>query len=144
LIEKKIIEFIREHHLLTLASSYENKPYCANCFYAFFEEKTRFIIASDSKTKHMRYLEQNPNFAGTIALETKEVGLIRGLQFSGVIKKANTKEKALYIKTFPYALALNPTLWSLHVEYMKFTDNRLGFGKKLEYKKEEGAKLAPI
>lgn len=143
MIDKKLIEFIKEHHILTLASSYENIPYCASCFYAFYEDKMRFIIASENKTKHMQNLNKNPNFAGSIALETKEVGKIRGLQFGGTIKEASLREKAFYIKTFPYALALNPTLWSLDVDYMKFTDNRLGFGKKLELKKNRGL-LAPI
>lgn len=130
--KEKIIEFIDKHHLLSLASTYEDKPYCANCFYAFSQKTMRFIIASSDDTKHMKQLSINPSFAGTIALETKEIGKIIGIQFTGVIEKANLKEKALYLKTYPYALALNPTLWSLHVKYIKLTDNRLGFGKKFE------------
>ena len=130
---KKLIEFIKEHHLLTLSTCKQDLPYSASCFYAFYEENMRFVIASDEKTKHIKNLQENPNFSGVIALETKEVGNIRGIQFRGKILKATTKEKALYLKTYPYAIALNPTLWSLHVEYIKFTDNRLGFGKKKEF-----------
>ena len=80
----------------------------------------------------MQNLLKNPNFSATIALETKEVGKIQGLQLRGIVKKASSREKTLYFKTYPYAIALKPTLWSLHVEYLKFTDNRLGFGHKLE------------
>ena len=134
MIDKRVIEFIKEHHLLTLATCKENKPYCANCFYAYDIKKSRFIIASSEETKHIKDIHVNNSIAGTISLETNKVGLIRGIQFTGIIKKAKTKEKALYLKTFPFALALNPTLWSLHVDYIKFTDNRLGFGKKLEFK----------
>ncbi|RLA72798.1 MAG: hypothetical protein DRG78_23330 [Epsilonproteobacteria bacterium] len=140
----KLIEFIKEHHVLCLSTCKDNLPYSASCFYAFFKNEMRFIIASDEKTEHIQNLKDNPAFAGTISLETKEVGKIRGIQFRGNIQKANSKEKAIYIKTYPYAIALNPTLWSLHVEYIKFTDNRLGFGKKREYKKEHGANLAPV
>ena len=130
---KRLIEFIKEHHLLTLCTCKENMPYSASCFYAFFEDEMRFIIASDEKTDHIKNLQKNPNFSGVIALETKEIGKIRGIQFKGTIKVANIKEKKLYFKTYPYAITLNPTLWSLHVEYIKFTDNRLGFGKKKEF-----------
>jgi len=141
---KKIVEFVKEHHLLSLSTCKDNIPHSANCFYAFDETGFSFIIASDESTRHMQELHVNPNYAGVIALETKEVGKIRGLQFSGIIKKATLYEKALYIKTFPYALAMNPTLWTLHVNELKFTDNRLGFGKKLIYKKEkDGVKLTP-
>jgi len=141
---KKLIEFIKEHHLLSISTCKDNLPHSANCFFAFFEEEMRFIIASDKNTQHIQNLQANPYFSGTIALETKKVGMIQGIQFSGTIKETTTEEKTLYLKTFPYALALNPTLWSLHIEEIKFTDNRLGFGKKKFYKKEGGAKLAPI
>ena len=144
MVEEKIYDFIKEHHLLSLSTCKDNIPHSASCFYAFYEDKFNFIIASDTSTRHIKDLHVNPNFSATIALETKDVGKIRGIQFSGIVKKATTEEKMLYLKTFPYALALNPTLWSLHVDRLKFTDNRLGFGKKLIYKREEGAKLAPI
>ncbi len=140
---KNIVEFTKEHHLLSLCTCKDDIPHSANCFYAFAEDKFRFVIASDNSTKHIKNLLKNPNYAATIALETKEISMIRGLQFSGIIKKANASEKALYLKTFPYALALNPTLWTLHVDSLKFTDNRLGFGKKKIFVREEGADLAP-
>ena len=141
---KKILEFIKEHHLLSLSTCKDNLPHSANCFYAFDKNKFNFIIASDESTRHMKELHVNPNFSATIALETNEIGKIRGLQFSGVVNKASPSEKLLYIKTFPYALALNPTLWTLHVKNLKFTDNRLGFGKKLIFKREkDGVKLTP-
>jgi uncharacterized protein YhbP (UPF0306 family) len=131
-MDSKIVEFVSLHHLLSLATCSNNKPWIANCFYAFDKNNFRFIIASDKKTLHMQNLLKNPNFSATIALETKEVGKIQGLQLRGIVKKASSREKTLYFKTYPYAIALKPTLWSLHVEYLKFTDNRLGFGHKLE------------
>lgn len=142
---KKILVFIKEHHLLSISTCKNDMPHSANCFYAFDKDKFNFIIASDESTRHIKELHVNPNFSATIALETTQIGKIRGLQFNGIVQKASTKEKALYLKEFPYALALNPTLWTLHVKHLKFTDNRLGFGKKLIYKREEdGVKLTPI
>jgi uncharacterized protein YhbP (UPF0306 family) len=144
LIDESIIEFINNHHLLSLSTCKDNLPWSASCFYAFDKNNFVFVIASDEKTLHVKNLLINPNYSALIALETKEVGKIQGLQFRGVINKSSSKEKALYLKTYPYAIALNPTLWTLSVEYLKFTNNKLGFGKKLEYKRSEGAKLAPI
>ncbi len=142
---KKLVEFIKEHHLLSLCTCKENIPHSANCFYAFSDDEFNFIIASDESTRHMTELHVNPNYAATIALETNEIGKIRGLQFSGIVKKATLIEKALYLKTFPYAIAMNPTIWTLHVKHLKFTDNRLGFGKKLIFKREkDGVRLTPI
>ena len=31
MIDKRIIDFIKAHHLLTLATTKDNIPYCANC-----------------------------------------------------------------------------------------------------------------
>jgi uncharacterized protein YhbP (UPF0306 family) len=134
MIDSKIITFIGEHHVLNLATCKDSVPYCANCFYAFDAENFRFIIASDTKTNHIRFALQNPYIAGTIYLETKEVGKIQGLQFTGQLKSPTAEEKKLYFKTYPFALAMMPKLWSLHIEYIKFTDNRLGFGGKIEHK----------
>jgi uncharacterized protein YhbP (UPF0306 family) len=36
--EKRIVNFIKEHHLLTLATSKENLSYCANGFYIYDEK----------------------------------------------------------------------------------------------------------
>ncbi len=33
--DKKITEFILKHHVLTLATSADNSPWCANCFYVY-------------------------------------------------------------------------------------------------------------
>ena len=61
------------------------------------------------------------------------VGKIQGVQFTGVFKAANEAEKKAYFKRFPYAIAMTPSLWSIEIGYLKFTDNTLGFGKKLEF-----------
>lgn len=128
------VAFIQKHHVLTLAVSDESGVWCASCFYAFCEQTACFIIASDLQTKHITKALKNSKIAGNIYLETKEVGKIEGLQFEATLQKATLKEKTLYLKAYPYALALNPTLWALHVNYMKLTDNKLGFGKKLEFR----------
>lgn len=133
MIDANISAFLTKHHLLTLATSQNNTPYCASCFYAFIKESATFVIATDAQTRHGREALENAHVAGTVALETKIVGKIQGVQFTGVFQKANEAEKKAYLKRFPYAIAMNPELWSITISYLKFTDNTLGFGKKLEF-----------
>lgn len=137
MINLKIVNFINKHHLLTLATSCDHTPYCASCFFVFDKEVPCFIIATDEKTRHGSEALLNPNVAGTIALETNMVGKIQGIQFSGTFRVATASEKMTYFKRFPYALAMNPSLWSIDIDTIKFTDNTLGFGKKLEYLKSQ-------
>ncbi len=133
MLEKSIITFLKKHHLLTLATSSDNIAYCASCFYALDEQKALLIIASEHKTRHMQEALKNHHVAGTIALETAIIGKIQGVQFIGTLRHSTQEESALYTKRFPYAIAMNPTLWTIEITYLKFTDNTLGFGKKLEF-----------
>lgn len=137
MINPKIATFINKHHLLTLATSFDNQPYCASCFFVFDKKVPCFVIATDEKTRHGKEALLNPRVAGTIALETNVVGKIQGIQFSGTFRVASMGEKMTYFKRFPYALAMNPSIWSIDIETIKFTDNTLGFGKKLEYERDK-------
>jgi uncharacterized protein len=133
--EKRIIEFIKKHHVLTLATCVENNPWCANCFYVWLEDENCFVFTTDNATKHAQDAMQNQNVAGSVVLETSVVGKIQGIQFRGVMEipagELAEKAKTAYLKRFPVAVLMKTNLWTVKVNYIKMTDNRLGFGKKL-------------
>ena len=133
--EKRIVEFINEHHVLTLSTVMENSPWCANCFYIYLEDENCFVFTSDDKTKHVKDVMVNNNVAGSVVLETNTIGKIQGIQFTGTMERPDNvllkKAKKLYLKKFPYAVLMKTSLWILNINYIKMTDNRLGFGKKL-------------
>jgi uncharacterized protein YhbP (UPF0306 family) len=129
---EKIEHFIKQHHVLSLATTFEGELSVCNLFYAYDKEEVCFVVASSDETTHIRHIQKNKNIAGSIVLETKSVGKIQGLQFRGEFSLLDDKRlKKLYFKTFPYALAMNPKLWKIKLDYFKLTDNNLGFGKKL-------------
>jgi uncharacterized protein YhbP (UPF0306 family) len=129
---EKIEAFIARHHVLTLASCVADGVSACSLFYVYDAKKKSFIVASSEETLHIKQVMVNPHVAGNILLETKAVGKIQGLQFRGKMSRTEDKEqKRLYFKHFPYAVALAPVLWSIEVDFFKYTDNRLGFGRKL-------------
>ena len=135
MLDKRIIDFIQEHHLLTLSTSKENIPYCCNVFFIYDEKNNSLIFSSDIKTKHAQDFIENPEVAGTIALETKDIEKIQGVQLLGEIiglkgerLKVATKK---YLKKYPYARLMEIYLWEMKLSFAKMTDNCLGFGKKL-------------
>jgi len=136
-IDKRILLLIREHHIFTLAVTRGLQPWCATCFYLYDEERNLFIFTSEDDTRHIRDAVETGNFltAGTIALETKMIGKIRGIQFSGIMHKLEGAElktaKKQYLQKFPIARFSTLFLWGIKPNMMKMTDNRLGFGKKL-------------
>lgn len=133
-MDKKIAAFIRKHHLLSLATT-GKRLWCCSMFYAYDDVEAAFIVASDESTEHMENVAQNTHVAGTVALETKIVGKIQGIQFAGVIQKAEKEDAEYYFGAFPYARVMNPMLWRIRLDEVKMTDNTLGFGKKISWKR---------
>ncbi len=129
---EKIALFLQKHHVMTLATSDAEFLSACNLFYVYDTQSASFVVASSEDTTHIKHIIQNPKVAGSVVLETKTIGKIEGVQFRGeFLTLEDNGLKKLYFKNFPYALAMNPKLWQIRVDFFKLTDNTLGFGKKL-------------
>lgn len=139
-LHKRIVRLFRTHHLLSIATVADRAPWCASCFYAWDEDSNSLVITSETDTRHGREFLLNNSVAGTIALETKRVGRIRGIQFTGTINEPSgenlARARRCYLRRFPYAALTKLHLWTISVDYIKLTDNRLGFGKKIIWERE--------
>lgn len=134
-MDKKISKYILANKALTLATSSNSVPYCANCFYVFDEVNKTLIFLSDTTTRHIEEGLVNKNVAGTINTEVTTVAKIKGIQFTGEFinpREGQQKEfYAAYYKKFPFAKAKPSAIWGIQLNWIKMTDNTLGFGKKL-------------
>ena len=138
MVDKRITDFIKRHHVLTLATATsEGAPYCAACFYAYDKERNRLIFTSDDSTRHAQQMLENKKVAIGITLETRIVGKVQGAQICGTAERGDEKDKATYIKRFPYAAVAPLNIWAVEPTFIKFTDNTLGFGKKLIWNSQE-------
>ena len=135
MIDPRIIKFFRKHHVLTIATSIENEPWCANCFYVYLEEENSLVFTSGADTRHGREFLKNQAVAGSVVLETMVIGKIRGIQFQGIVTEASGEQLAIakraYLKRFPVAALMDTNLWIVKLTLIKMTDNRFGFGKKV-------------
>ncbi len=135
MIDSKFIRFFRKHHVLTIATTVNNEPWCANCFYIYLEEVNALVFTTDPGTRHGQEFLKNTLVAGSVVLETSIIGEIRGIQFQGIVSEPEgemlLKAKRAYLKRFRLALLMEIHLWIVKLTYLKLTDNRLGFGKKL-------------
>ncbi len=138
--DQKIVDFIAQHHVLSLATSVSEQVYMCNCFYVYLPEQNTLLITSDPKTRHGQEMLANSNVAISIVLETKVIGKIQGLQITAEAKMLDGEEaklaKKAYLKSYPFAILKLETMWALEINFFKLTDNRLGFGKKIIWKKE--------
>ena len=143
MIDKRIAHFIQEHHVAAFTVSDGKDIWSWHAFYVYLEDENLFVITSESKTRHIKMLLNGGNslVAGAIALETETIGLIRGVQFNAVMEICDgtflNRYRLRYLKRFPYSVLVGGDLWTLKVTEFKFTDNRLGFGKKLLWKDSE-------
>ena len=137
--DKRMVDFLHKHHVLTLATTYENRPWCCHCFYVYIDSLCGLVFTSDATTRHIVEAQQQPNVAGSIVLESKTIGKLQGIQLEGKLIEAEgellKKIKIAYLKRFPFALLMETKLWFLELSTIKMTDNQLGFGKKLYWSK---------
>jgi len=146
MIDGRIVKFFREHHVLTVATTVAGEPWCANCFYVYIEEENVLVFTSDAETRHGKEFLINSFIAGSVVLETKIIGMIRGIQFQGTICEPEgellEKARSAYLRRFPVAMLMKTSLWAVRLSYIKMTDNRLGFGKKLIWKSDGKAEVS--
>jgi uncharacterized protein YhbP (UPF0306 family) len=139
MIDERIIRFLRKHHVLTIATSVNNEAWCANCFYVYLKDENSLVFTTDLETRHGKEFLKNKVVAGSVVLETPIIGKIRGIQFQGIVSEPDgdlsEKARKAYLKRFPVAMLMETHLWIVELTHIKMTDNRLGFGRKIVWKK---------
>lgn len=132
-----ISKWLAKQHVVSWCVAKEGDLWCANAFYVYDAQRVAFYLLSEETTRHGQMTGQQAPVAGTINGQPKTVALIRGVQFKGEIRLLSGDEadekRALYVKRFPVARMLSAPVWELRLDELKFTDNTLGFGKKLHW-----------
>lgn len=139
-MNKKISAYLKINKVLTLATSINDIPYCANCYYAWDESNNRLYFLSDKTTRHVSEAAQNLHIAGTITTDAKSIAKLQGIQFTGKFIIPNEEEQAgfyrIYYNKFPFAKVKPSPIWGIALEFIKMTDNTLGFGTKHFWEKD--------
>jgi Uncharacterized protein conserved in bacteria len=135
-----ISEYISENHVISFCCFAEDDIWAANSFYIFNKDDVCFYLMSDPNTRHGRLAIANPVVAGTINEQPSNILSIKGLQYKGVMALlADGVERQLayqtYTQRFPVAKIKSLPLWKIEIQEMKFTNNSLGFGKKISWER---------
>lgn len=141
-----INRWLAKQHVLTCCVANEGELWCANAFYLYDPQKVAFYILSEDHTRHAQMAGQQAKIAGTVNGQPKTVALIRGVQFKGEIRRMSEAEseapRGQYNRRFPVARALSAPVWEILLDEIKFTDNTLGFGKKIHWLRDSGPEQA--
>lgn len=146
-IPENILNFINKFNVLSVCGTEGDKSWSANSFYVFDPEEARFIVVSHKESRHMGMILKNPYVSGTIAQQTESVIKIQGIQYSGIMKELIKPESKrafkIFYTRFPYARLIRSPIWAIMVDYIKFTDNTLGFGKKTYWERTAATEENP-
>lgn len=129
--------WLGKQHVITWCVARDGELWCANAFYVYDPQQVAFYLLSDESTRHGQMTGERARIAGTVNGQPKTVALIRGVQFKGEIRRLSGDEeeakRKLYNHRFPVARMLSAPVWEIRPDELKFTDNTLGFGKKLSW-----------
>ncbi|QOR01584.1 MULTISPECIES: pyridoxamine 5'-phosphate oxidase family protein [unclassified Campylobacter] len=133
-MDKRIKTFIQSQKLLTLSMlDDDGGVYCASCYYAFDDKNLSLIFASEEHTKHIQLALKTPNVGVNIALDTDVINLIKGVQIKAHFQTASKEQEALYYHAFPFARLAKASIFTLKIQWAKYTDNKILLSKKLEF-----------
>ncbi len=137
-----ISRWLAKQHVITWCVARESELWCANAFYIYDPHAVAFYVLSEDTTRHAQMSGTHAHVAGTINGQPKTVALIRGVQFKGEIRRLDGAEseaiRLRYNHRFPVARVVSAPVWEIRPDELKFTDNTLGFGKKLYWLRDSG------
>mgnify|MGYP003536816280 CR=1 FL=1 len=140
-MNEKIAEFIARQTCGNLTCVDETgQPWCFSFFYSWDAEAGLLHYKSSGDTRHAIILHSNKKVSGTILPDKFNILQIKGIQFEGELLQEEHPQaaggSAHYHKKHPMALAMPGEIWTIRLDHIKFTDNTLGIGKKLNWKRE--------
>lgn len=142
----KVLGYLRDHRVATLATSADGDPWAAAVFYVNDGFKLYFL--SSPTSRHSLNLAQDPRVAATIQEDYADWPEIKGVQLEGVASEIHGTEeqlaRALYAEKFPVVgmlgqapaaivKAMAKVRWyHLVPQRLFFIDNAAGFGRREE------------
>ncbi len=141
---ENIIKFLNQNKVITVCFVDDKRqPYCINCFYVFDEINKCLIFKSSHGTHHHGLIVDSAAAAGTILPETIDPLKLKGIQFTGKLISASDVDalslNSKYLKKYPFSIAMMGYIWAVKLEFLKFTDNTLGFGNKTTWSLRGGS-----
>ncbi len=145
-LRERVHEYLRTHHVATLATMAADGPWAAAVFYVS-EGDTLYFLSSPN-SRHCRNLQQDARAAATIQADYSDWLEIKGVQLEGTVSlldgTAEERARRLYAEKFPFigplgqapaaiVAALARVRWyCLMPTRLFFVDNSAGFARRDE------------
>jgi uncharacterized protein YhbP (UPF0306 family) len=104
-LREELLEYLRGHHVMAVASCHENVPWAAAVFYA--SDNFDLYFLSNPKSRHGTYIAHNARVSAAIHEDYRNWREIRGIQLEGRAErltsiKLQARFWKIYEKKFPF------------------------------------------
>lgn len=150
-LRRTVGSFLHKWKTASLATVGEKgRPHSCNIFFAS-DDLLRFFFVSSPQSSHSQYMLHNAHVSGAVYAHVRLPNRVHGLQYHGrcaVVNDADLREIAwrCYSRKYPFVLAPplrkrfeSEQFYMIEPTWLRFTDNRRGFGWKQEVKWVETA-----
>ncbi len=86
-LRQRIVAFLNEWHVMSLATVDRNGPHVVSLFYACDQLALVWVSAVD--TRHSRAIAAHPHVSATVARECSDISQIKGVQIQGAARQVN-------------------------------------------------------
>lgn len=144
--DRRALDYLRSHHVMTLATQGADGPWAASVFYAA-DGFTLYFLSSPT-SRHSANVASNPRVAVTVQEDYADWPQIKGVQAEGVVAELSRDEEALARRLYgekftivgklaqaPAVIvqAMTKVRWYRFVpDRLYFIDNAAGFGQRDE------------
>ena len=141
--EARAGDYLRDHHVMTLATHGPEGVWAAAVFYA--NDGFQLYFLSAGHTRHAQNMAAVPDVAATIQADYRDWPAIQGIQLEGVVEQLHGARRAAamarYVARYHFLAqpvatleaALQRVNWyELRPRRLYFVDNTLGFGHRDE------------
>jgi len=132
-VDTLIKDYINSQTIISLSVIKDESPYSFAVFYSYYAPTQTIVFKSSPSTMHAQCLLKNAAMSGCINSADTTVANLQGLQFTGNGGLLDETEKELisnYIAKFPFSVFKSGEYWKCQLNWVKFTNNKLGFGTK--------------
>ena len=142
-LRERVLDYLRGHSVMTLATQGEDGPWAAAVFYASGDDFTLYFLSAPGSL-HATQLARSPRVAATIQEDQSDWARIKGVQLAGLAGEITGEEarhaQRLYGAKYPFiggatrvpqaiAAALARIRWYRVVpDSLYFVDNSVAFG----------------
>ena len=144
-VRGEIVAFLRSQHVVSLATVVDGAAHAACVLYAL--ESLSLYWTSEPDSRHSLAIERDPRVAATVAPDTRDFRLIRGVQIAGRARRLSEAAEAAHarkllrerfaflrdIDAMPSALRAafdEAAFYRLDPETVTLIDNSKGFGNR--------------